>query len=90
MRSWEEDDLVEMALEWCGVEKRLGSECSVDSNALYRTVNNTQYLGVSELLLSVGASLSGPCVYPSLTKPSAPWLSRTGALVRRSCAAAYL
>jgi hypothetical protein len=90
MRPWEEDDSVDMAVDRCGLEKRSGLGSSVRMNELCRTVNDIQYLGVSKLLLSVGASLPGPCVYSSVSKPSVLWLSRTGALVRRSCAAVYL
>ena len=77
-------------MERGGVEKTSGSEYSVEMNVLVETINNMQYLVVFKLLPSVGASLSGPCVYRSLTKPSVLWLSSTGALVRRSCAAVYL
>jgi hypothetical protein len=58
---------VDMAVEWSGVEKSSGLERSVEMNALCRRINNMQYLEVSKLLLSVGTSLSGPCVYRSLT-----------------------
>jgi hypothetical protein len=54
-------------VEWSGVEKSSGLERSVEMNALCRRINNMQYLEVSKLLLSVGTSLSGPCVYRSLT-----------------------
>jgi hypothetical protein len=81
---------VDIAVKCCELEKRSGSGCSVAMNELCITINNIQYLRISKLLLSVGVWLPGPCVYSSVCKPSVLWLSRTGALVRRSCAAVYL